>query len=66
MSSAGAHIQQRRKAVGLSQAALAAKIGVDKSFLSLVENGRRNPTTGLAGTAMLTSAAERLTGLLLP
>ena len=49
MSSAGAHIQQRRKAVGLSQAALAAKIGVDKSFLSLVENGRRNPTEDQVG-----------------
>lgn len=46
MTSAGAHIQQRRKAVGLSQAALAAKIGVDKSFLSLVENDRRVPTEG--------------------
>ncbi|MDJ0628570.1 MAG: DNA methyltransferase [Rhodobacter sp.] len=44
MGSAGAHIQQRRKAVGLSQAALAERIGVDKSYLSLVENNRRTPT----------------------
>lgn len=44
MGSAGAHIQQRRKAVGLSQAALAERIGVDKSYLSLVENNRRAPT----------------------
>lgn len=49
MGSAGAHIQQRRKAVGLSQAALAAKIGVDKSFLSLVESGRRSPTEEQVG-----------------
>ena len=44
MGSAGAHIKQRRKAVGLSQAALAERIGVDKSYLSLVENNRRTPT----------------------
>ena len=44
MKSAGSHIRQRREAVGLSQASLAAQIGVDKSFLSLVESGRRAPS----------------------
>lgn len=44
MSSAGSHIQQRRKAMGISQSALAAQIGVDKSYLSLVESGKRVPT----------------------
>jgi len=44
MGTAGSHIQKRRMALGLSQAALAAQIGVDKSFLSLVENDRRTPT----------------------
>lgn len=44
MSSAGEHIQSRRKAMGLSQASLASRIGVDKSYLSLVESGRRAPT----------------------
>ncbi|MGE0774906.1 MAG: helix-turn-helix domain-containing protein [Sphingomonadaceae bacterium] len=44
MSSAGTHIQQRRKAMGISQSALAAQIGVDKSYLCLVESGKRVPT----------------------
>lgn len=48
MNSAGHHIQRRRLAMGLSQASLAATIGVDKSYLSLVESGRRAPTEAQA------------------
>ncbi len=44
MNSAGLHIRKRREAMGISQAALATQIGVDKSFLSLVESGKRIPT----------------------
>lgn len=44
MSSAGLHIRKRREAMGISQAALAAQIGVDKSFLSFVESGKRIPS----------------------
>ena len=44
MTTAGAHIQERRQAMGISQSALATRIGVDKSYLSLVENGKRAPT----------------------
>ena len=44
MNSAGLHIRKRREAMGISQAALATQIGVDKSFLSLVESGKRTPT----------------------
>lgn len=44
MNSAGSHIQQRRLAMGISQSALAVQIGVDKSYLSLVESGKRVPT----------------------
>jgi len=44
MGSAGTYIKHRRKALGISQTALAATIGVDKSYLSLVESGKRAPT----------------------
>ena len=44
MVGAGTYISQRRKALGISQTALAATIGVDKSYLSLVESGKRAPT----------------------
>src|SRR4051794_15401187 len=43
-TSAGLHIRARREAKGIAQAALAAQIGVDKSYLSLVESGKRVPT----------------------
>ena len=44
MGSAGTYIRRRRKALGISQTALAATIGVDKSYLSLVESAKRTPT----------------------
>ncbi len=44
MTTAGPHIQERRQAMGISHSALASKIGVDKSYLSLVESGKRTPT----------------------
>ena len=44
MGSAGIYIRQRRQALGISQTALASSMGVDKSYLSLVESGRRAPT----------------------
>ena len=44
MGGAGTYIRQRRNALGISQTALAAMVGVDKSYLSLVESGKRAPT----------------------
>ena len=44
MRGAGTYIRQRRNALGISQTALAALMGVDKSYLSLVESGKRAPT----------------------
>ena len=44
MGSAGTYIRQRREALGISQTALAHSMGVDKSYLSLVESGKRAPT----------------------
>lgn len=40
----GENIRIRRQAAKLSQEALAAKIGVEQSYLSGLEAGKRNPT----------------------
>jgi transcriptional regulator with XRE-family HTH domain len=40
----GENIRIRRIAARLSQEALAAKVGVEQSYLSGLEAGRRNPT----------------------
>lgn len=40
----GARLQQVRKAQDISQEALAEKIGVHRTYLSLVEKGQRNPS----------------------
>lgn len=40
----GENIRRRRVELGLSQERLAADIGVEQSYLSGVESGRRNPT----------------------
>ena len=40
----GENIRVRRVAARLSQEALAARIGVEQSYLSGLEAGRRNPT----------------------
>ncbi|MFH1011446.1 MAG: helix-turn-helix transcriptional regulator, partial [bacterium] len=40
----GERIREARKRAGLSQEALADRIGVNRSYLSLVENGKSSPT----------------------
>ncbi len=40
----GENIRVRREAAKLSQEALAAKVGVEQSYLSGLESGNRNPT----------------------
>ncbi|WP_456768548.1 helix-turn-helix domain-containing protein [Bradyrhizobium sp. USDA 3650] len=40
----GENIRSRRVAAKLSQEAFAAKVGVEQSYLSGLEAGRRNPT----------------------
>ena len=40
----GENIRRRRLAAGLSQERLAAEMGVEQSYLSGLEVGRRNPT----------------------
>lgn len=39
-----ARIVARRKALGLTQADLASRAGMDRTFLNRVEKGQRNPT----------------------
>lgn len=41
----GRNIAYNRKAIGLSQLDLCAKINMEKSNLSAIENGRQNVTT---------------------
>lgn len=38
------NVQRLRAAAGLSQAALAARMGVDRAYISGLELGTRNPT----------------------
>ena len=40
-----------RIAAGLSQAALAERLGVDRAYVSGLELGRRNPTSSRYGTS---------------
>lgn len=44
MSKIGDRIRHARKSAGMSQEELAAKIRVNRSYLSLVENGKSSPT----------------------
>jgi ribosome-binding protein aMBF1 (putative translation factor) len=40
----GQNVRRLRLAAGLSQAALAARMDVDRAYISALELGRRNPT----------------------
>ena len=40
----GRNVRQARQAAGLSQEALAYKAGIDRTYVSGVERGVRNPT----------------------
>ena len=46
MTSIGQQLRARRQAVGLSQAALAAKAGVSRVFVEKIEAGARTPSWG--------------------
>ncbi|HZY16143.1 MAG TPA: helix-turn-helix transcriptional regulator, partial [Ramlibacter sp.] len=51
----GARLRQRRKTLGVTQAALAARVGISASYLNLIEADRRN-----IGGALLKQLAEAL------
>jgi transcriptional regulator with XRE-family HTH domain len=40
----GSNLRRLRLAAGLSQDELAARTGLDRTYISGIENGRRNPT----------------------
>lgn len=40
----GLALRARRQALGLSQEALGYRVGLDRTYVSGVERGRRNPT----------------------
>ncbi|ACV69804.1 transcriptional regulator, XRE family (plasmid) [Desulfohalobium retbaense DSM 5692] len=40
----GQEIKSRRKQLGLSQEKLADKCGFDRTYISMVERGKRNPS----------------------
>jgi transcriptional regulator with XRE-family HTH domain len=52
----GVYIQRRRAEVGLSLRQLAEKSGINKGYLSRVENGERSPTSAV----MLKQLADAL------
>jgi transcriptional regulator with XRE-family HTH domain len=49
MPTIGERIREARKRAGLSQDELASKIDVNRSYLSLVENGKSSPTYEFLG-----------------
>lgn len=63
MSSLGRTVRRLRKEAGLTQHELASRIGITKSFLSRIENDRRNPS--LDTLRRVASALSVWPGLLL-
>lgn len=49
LDSFAAAVRRRRLALGLSQEALAEMAGVDRTYISGIERGVRNPTIRTAG-----------------
>ncbi|MRT00663.1 helix-turn-helix domain-containing protein [Ralstonia pickettii] len=43
MTALGDFVRRRRKVLGLTQAALALRMGVDDAYVSAIETGRRTP-----------------------
>lgn len=68
-SNNGSRLKELREVAGLSQLALADEFGVDRSFLSLVENGWRQlpaATYRQIESFLMTHAKERYWRLMLP
>ncbi|HUA32924.1 MAG TPA: helix-turn-helix domain-containing protein [Candidatus Binataceae bacterium] len=55
----GLVLKSRRKALGLSQRALAAKLGVEASYVAFLESGRRKPSLSLAQRLARTLGVDR-------
>ncbi len=62
----GRNVRRRREAVGLSQEALAEKADLDRTYVSGIERGVRNPTilsASRVAAALKVSLAELLNGV---
>jgi transcriptional regulator with XRE-family HTH domain len=62
----GSNVRRRREAAGLSQEALAEKADLDRTYISGIERGTRNPTilsASRVATALRTSLAELFNGV---
>lgn len=59
----GVLIQERRKRLGISQEELAARAGLDRTYLSGLERGKRNPS--LTAIAQVAFGFETTVGNLL-
>lgn len=53
-STVGPRVRERRRVLGITQSALATRIGISPSYLNLIESGRRN----IGGTVLKRIAAE--------
>ena len=59
-------VRQRRMEVGLTQEGLALETGLDRTYVSGIERGRRNPTLtviAILAEGLKTTASELLQGL---
>jgi transcriptional regulator with XRE-family HTH domain len=62
----GLNVRRRREAIGLSQEALAEKADLDRTYISGIERGTRNPTilsAARVAAALKTSLAQLLNGV---
>ena len=62
----GLNVRRRREAIGLSQEALAEKADLDRTYISGIERGTRNPTilsASRVAAALKTSLAQFLNGV---
>jgi len=62
----GLNVRRRREAIGLSQEALAEKAELDRTFISGIERGTRNPTilsAARVAAALKTSLAQLFNGV---
>jgi transcriptional regulator with XRE-family HTH domain len=62
----GLNVRRRREAIGLSQEALAEKAELDRTYISGIERGTRNPTilsAARVASALKTSLAHLLNGV---
>lgn len=53
-STIGPRVRERRRVLGITQSALAGRVGISPSYLNLIESGRRN----IGGTVLKRIAAE--------